>query len=359
MSIKSPQVSVIVLATNKNKYLLKTITSVQQQTFSDFEILICHNGDSPQLVKWWNKQPDSRIKLLFQDDSNPIRTLNSGIEAAQGEYIAFLQADDLWHPNKLKKQVFHLEHYPAIGLIHSWLTLVDERQKPLGKIIKNQLHGWVESGILERNRIGFSSVIIRRHCLYLVGLFSPSLKTNYDWDMWIRLSRCYQFMTIAEALVYHRQRQDRAQDSWLETEQDFHITIERAYQDVAAESQYLKASSYAYASLDLAWQVLHHQNPDPEIAYHYCRQALEYSPRISFTQEFFQLSLEIITLHYLISDHYLLILASIKTIRHWLHQVIERFKALAHLLLYWTLQETGRGKGSHLGHKKRGIRNQG
>ena len=353
MSIRSPIVSIIILADNESQYLLKTINSVQQQTFGNFEILVCYSGKSPNLVRWFELQKDRRLKLSIEENLDAIQILNLGIEEARGEYIAFFKADDLWHPNKLQKQVFLLEHYPTVGLIHSWLSMIDERAKPTGKTIKNQIYGWVESDILKRNQVCFSSAVVRRHCFYMVGLFNPSLKTSFDWDMWIRLSRCYQFMEIAEPLVHQRQLKDKIDDSWLNTEKDFQTTIEKAYQNLPDKLLPLKAQSYSYASLALAWQVLKNHNPDRAIAYHYYRQALEHYPRISFSREFLQLSIAIATMHWLKSDclasrrhRYRVMMSSVQTFGNRLHIAFDKFKLSAHLLLNRMLKEKTRVKRS-------------
>ena len=344
MSIKSPTVSVIILASDENRYLLETIDSVRQQSFANFEIIVCYGGKSSDFDRWFESQSskDRRLKLLIAKDLDAVRVLNLGIESARGEYIAFLKADDLWHPNKLQKQIFLLENYPKVGLIHSWLSVVDEKAQQKGKTIKNQIYGWVESDILKRNRIGFSSVVVRRHCPYMVGVFDPNLKTSFDWDMWIRLSRCYQFMAIAEPLVYQRQAADRVKDSWLNAEKDLQVAIEQAYQNVPEQLLPFKAQSYSYASLDLAWQVLRNQNPDPEIAYHYCRQAMEHFPGISFSQEFLQISIAVATMSWLKSDRYQAVIYSINAIRSFLQMINDKFRLSAHLLLNWMLQEETR-----------------
>ncbi len=352
MSIKSPTVSVIILADNKNKKLFETISSVQQQTFADFEILVCHSGHSLYLVEWFKRQKDRRLRLLLEEDLDSVQILNLGIQEVKGQYIAFLKGDDLWHPNKLQKQVFHLERYPAIGLIHSWLMVVDQKTKPVGKIFKNQLFGRVESQILERNQIGFSSVIVRQHCLYMVGLFNPNLKTSSNWDMWIRLSRCYQFMAIAEPLVYYRQIENRNKDSWPDREKDFQATIEKAYRDAPNRLLSLKDRSYGYASLSLAWQVLHDKNSNPAIAYHYCRQAIEHYPRIGFSSEFIELSVAVATFYWLKSDRYLSLLSSIKVVRGWLRLLIHKFRLCAYYVVNWMLEEEKR-------RNKEGIRDEG
>ena len=344
MSIKSPAVSVIILANGENSHLLETIASLRQQAFIDIEVLICHSDNSTGLNMQCKSQQyesikDNRFRLLIEENLNIVETLNLGIQEAKGKYIAFLKAGDLWHSDKLSKQVSSLEGCLDIGLIHSWSTIIDDKNQSLGKTLKNQLHGRVESEILERNQINFSSVIVRRDCLDAVGLFDPDLNTGADWDMWIRFSRSYNFMAIAETLVYQRQLKNQDQDSWLNVEKDFQGTIEKAYQDVPDQLLYLKPRSYGYASLSLARQVLQHKNFDPEIAYHYCRQALEHFPRISLSPEFIQLSAAVITLHYLKSDRYLYPLSSMQAIRTRSRVLIHRFKTSIGFALDWILEE--------------------
>ena len=339
MSIQSPMVSVIISANNHNRYLLETINNVQQQTFTDFEVLICHGGNSLSLVKWFEGQQDPRLKLFLEENVDLVQMLNLAIKGARGKYIAFLQADDLWHPKKLEKQIFCLNLYPAVGLVHSWLTVVDEQSKPVGKILRNKLSGWVESEILQRNRIGYSSAIIRRDCLDIVGLFDSNLQTSFDWDLWIRLSRNYQFIAIAESLVYCCQHQDKIVQSWLTKEKDFHKTIEKAYQNLPKGLLSLKNCTYGYASLSLARQVLQSRDRDVAIVNHYCRQTLEYSPHLSFSREFIKISLAVFTLHCLKSDRYAFLLSLIQATRSWLLTIINKFKAFAHLLLNWMLKE--------------------
>lgn len=340
MSLKSPAVSVIILANRENNYLWETITSIQQQSFSDFEVLICHSSQLPSLTVECERIEDKRFRLLFADNLDMIQTLNLGVQEAKGKYIAFIKAGYLWHPNKLSKQIFNLANCAEAGLVYSWSTMIDDNHQPLGKVVKQKLQGRVESEILERNQLDFSSVIVPRHCFCELGLFDPSLKTSADWDMWIRISRNYSFIAIAETLVYRRQNQTK--DCWLNAEKDFQATIEKAYEDIPEQLLELKSRSYGYASLGLAWQVLQSQNFDPEIAYHYCRQALEHFPCISFSQEFLHLSMAIATRRYLKSDRYLYLLRLIRVVRSGLKAVIHRFKRAVYSALDWILEEEER-----------------
>lgn len=358
MSIKSPTVSVIISANRDSQYLLETIDSVKQQSFPNFEICICYDGNpSDRQEEWYERQQDHSLKTFQREDLNSTEILNLGIAETKGEYIALLNAGDLWHPQKLEKQLFYLEHYPYLGLIHSWLTQIGKGGKSRGKILKCQLSGWVESEILRRNQIGYSTVVIRRNCLEKVGVFDPRLKTGFDWDMWIRLSHCYEFSKISESLVYYRQPRNQIRESWLTREKDLQATIEKAYQNVSGNLLDLKDCSYGYASLNLAWQVLHDRSPDPVIVDHYCRQALEHCPRIGFSREFIQISFAATLLHCLGRERYVDLDSSMKKISSWRQRIGNKFQEFAHLLLHLMLQEEN--KEQETGRVLRRMRDEG
>lgn len=340
MSIKSPKVSAIIVAERESPYLLGTINSVRQQSFADQEILILCSDKSSKLVQWFERQEDPRLRLICSQDLNLAQMSNLGIKQARGKYLAFLRGEDLWHRQKLQKQVFLFDCYPEIGLIHSWLTPIDRHRKTFGKKCQNQLSGWVEPIILERNRIGYSSVIVNRTVFNTVGLFDPELSSVIDWDMWIRLSRHYQFLTVPESLVYYRQPEAQIPEIWRSLETDLQTTIEKAYGEAPSELLLAKKNrSYAYASLNLAQKVLHHQYPDPAIAENYCRQALEHSPGISFSREFLQVSCGVMILRWFKSDRYRYFWGISQRLRTWLLITWQKFKQLAHLVLNWMLEE--------------------
>ena len=335
MSIKSPTVSAIVSAQQDSQYLLATINSVRQQTFADLEIIILYCGHSDKLVQWFERQDDPRLRLICSQDLNLTKISNLGISQARGEYIAFIRGEDLWHRQKLQKQVFLFNCYPTVGLIHSWLTPIQGHQRKIG----HRLSGWVEPIILERNLIGYSSTIVRRSCFDKVGVFDPKLSSAIAWDLWIRLSRHYQFMTVPESLVYYRQPQDKAPESWLKTETDLQAAIEKAYSKADSELLLIKKNrTYAYASLVLAKKVLEHHYPDPAIAHNYCRQALEHSPKIGISREFLQVSFGVIILHWLKSERYRHLLITSQNLG-WLQIVWQKFRQTAHVLLNWMLDE--------------------
>ena len=338
MSLKLPTVSIIVSAYQGARYLPATINSILQQTYTNFEVLI-FNDDYSQTRRWFKGRQDSRLKFILQENLGISQTFNQGILEAQGKYISFINAGDLWHPLKLQKQVVALEYSPDLGLVYSWLILIDHHGKSTGKIVKPHHAERIKSQIEAGNQVCLSSVMVRRSCFDRIGLFDHQLKAIPAWDLWLRLSHRYQLRKIAEPLVYYRKLQSNLVKNWLTVETDLQTTIEKAYTDASPEIFPLKCCSYAYASLFLANNVLHHQDPDPAIANNYCRQALQHYPLIGFSPEFIKVRLAVITLYCLKSDRFHRLLMLIETTEGLLRSTIHKLKEYGQSVLDWMLEE--------------------
>ncbi len=327
MTLKLPTVSIIISAYDEIRYLPATIDSILQQTCSDFEILV-FNNHSNQIARWFRHKQDLRLKFIFQRNLGIAQTLNQGIVAARGKYISFINAGDVWHADKLQKQIFGLDHHPEVSLIHSWLMLIDRQGKSTGKIIKHEYSTWVRREIFQPNQIFLQSVMLRRNCFDMVGLFDPKLQVTSSWDLLIRLSHHYQFMAIAEPLVFCRKLQETNAKNWLIAETDLYATIEQAYAHAPPELVRLKSRSYASASLYLAKAMLQNlPNPDLAIVNNYCQQALEHDPLIGLASEFLKIRSTIIILHYLKGDRYSRLLVLLEAAQRWFRVIINQIKA--------------------------------
>ena len=295
MSLKLPTVSIVISAYHNISYLTATIESILQQTYDNFEILVFIN-DYHQIYPWFKRQPDSRLRFILQSDLGLATTFNQGILEARGKYISLIEPGDLWHPSKLQKQVFCLDHYSQVDLVHSssisiarqsqrsfnhfaiepdlgiGLHTFKTMQQPIADrtatvVGKHSSVSNYEAGseILAQNQLVSSSVMLRRRCFERVGLLDPELQIAPDWEMWIRLSHHYQFMAIAEPLVYCRQLQQTESENWLKLETDLQIIIEKTYALLSPEARRKKQRSYSYASLFLTEYVLR-SKIDPAIA---------------------------------------------------------------------------------------------
>ena len=199
-----PKVSVVIPAYNAMPYLPQTLNSVLGQSLTDFEVLIIDDGGTDHIQTWFAQSViDLRVKLISQINQGLSGARNTGITNAQGEYVVFLDADDLWAPTKLEKQVHSLDKNLAVGLVYNWTALIDAAGEPTGRIMGGDIEGNVLEQILQRNIIDCPSVLVRRKCFENVGMFDCTLRSVEDWDMWIRIAERYPFAVTKEPLVYY------------------------------------------------------------------------------------------------------------------------------------------------------------
>lgn len=287
-----PKVSVVIPAYNAMKYLPETVESVLKQTFTDFEVLIINDGSSDHIVQWAFGLVDPRVKLISQKNQGLPGARNTGIAQAQGEYIAFLDADDLWEQTKLEKQVCCLEDNPTVGLVHTWMVLVDEHGKSTGRVMTFNAEGDVWKQVVEKNVIACPSVMVRRSC-FDVGVFDRNLRSVEDWDMWIRIASRYPFAVIKEPLAYYRQLPSSMSKNCQVMEQAFRTVIEKAFHSAPKELLYLKNRSYGHANLTLAWKALQSHDRDYRLALHFRASAIAHYPQLRYSWEYIRLSLAI------------------------------------------------------------------
>lgn len=293
-----PKVSIVITAYNSMDYLPETIESVLEQTFSDFEVLLVDDGSSDHIVQWASELVDPRVKLTSQENQGVSVARNTGIAHAQGEYVAFLDGDDLWEPTKLEKQVHCLEANPEVALVHTWLTRIDWQSKPTGRLIYSQLEGDVWQQIVEKNQVACSSVMVRRCCFETVGVFDKNLKFAEDWDLWIRLATRYHFAVIEEPLVHYREHPNSKSKKYASRLQDFQTIIEKAFASVPFELLHLRNRSYAHINLCIAWKCLQGSEIDYKKANHFRHLATLHYPQIRYLREYVRLSIAIALMQY-------------------------------------------------------------
>lgn len=298
-----PKVSVIVPVYNGMAYLPETITNLLQQTYTDFEVVIVNDGSTDNIVEWMSQIEDSRVRLISQVNQGLAKTRNTGIKESEGEYLAFLDADDLWDTTKLAKQAAVLDNQPEVGLVYSWVTYIDSQGQSSGRTVCPKSQGDVWQEIVTRNLIECGSVpMVRRSCLESVGVFDEELsKLNVgeDWDMWIRIAARYSFQVIPEALVYYRQLPGSASKNYELVAKSFRAVIEKAFADAPLELLPIRNKSYGNSYLTLGWKAIQSQDKDYKRG-SYCRsQAFRHYPQICLSKEYLRLSIAIAIMQWL------------------------------------------------------------
>ncbi len=299
-----PKVSVVLTAYNSMPFLSEALTGVLTQTFKDFEVIIVDDGSTDQTPQWVSQQEDSRIKFILQSNQGVSAARNAGITNSQGDYIAFLDGDDIWEPTKLEKQVNILDKNPTVGLVHSWMAVMTENGELTGRLLISKSKGDVWRKIIEKNMVTPSSTMVRRSCIDKVGLFDQDLTVSEDWDLWIRLAEHYDFEVIEEPLVRYRQHVNSKSKRYPEMLQDFRTIIERAFTSVPFELLHLRNRSYGHINLVLAWKCLQGIEKDYKKAIHFCNQALSHYPRMRFSREYIRLQLAILLMMWFGSKSY-------------------------------------------------------
>jgi glycosyltransferase involved in cell wall biosynthesis len=198
-------VSVIIPAFNYGRYLGSALESILAQTYEDFEIIIVDDGSTDNTLEVVRGFTDPRIKYIYQENKGLPGARNTGIKAAQGKYIAFLDADDLWHPCKLEKQVSFLERNDNVGVVYTGASYVNTEGEllPFRWDPEPKSDSFYEA-LLFQNPIHVSSATVRADCLAQIGLFDESFMAVEDLDLWRRIAARYSFYQISENLTIAR-----------------------------------------------------------------------------------------------------------------------------------------------------------
>jgi glycosyltransferase involved in cell wall biosynthesis len=199
----SPRVSVVIPTCDRAALLPQAVESVLSQSFQDFEILVVDDGAAGcgALVE---SCADARIAYIRHPHRRGgAAARNTGIAGARAEYVAFLDDDDEWLPDKLARQVELMDrNLPAVGACYTGCLVVEKSSGRIQRQITPRRNGKLYPAILGDNFIGgTSSVMAKKSCLERVGCFDESLPSFQDYDLWIRLAREFEFASIAEPLL--------------------------------------------------------------------------------------------------------------------------------------------------------------
>lgn len=201
-------VSIIMPCYNAQKTLAKTLDSIFSQTYTSFKLYCINDGstDNTQSIldEYQNKFKD-RMWVLSQKNKGQTISKNIGIQQSQGEYIAFIDSDDLWDPKKLDIQLSAMRADPEVGLSYTdgyYIDADDIQHEKIG--IDPILQGQCFKRILMGNAIVASSVMIRRSIINKIGLFDETLTACENWELWTRIASVCPLKALPDPLTYYR-----------------------------------------------------------------------------------------------------------------------------------------------------------
>ena len=195
------KISVIIPTFNRKKTLGRAIQSVMNQSLSPFEILIIDDWSNDGTEEWVKKNFQN-IKYIYQDNHGVSSARNIGIENAYGDWVAFLDSDDEWLPNKLYEQVKAIDSNPEMKFFHTneiWIrngVRVNQMKK------HKKYGGYIFEKCLDICRISPSSVLIQKEIFDNIGTFDESLRVCEDYDLWLRITSKHSVVFLDIPLIY-------------------------------------------------------------------------------------------------------------------------------------------------------------
>ena len=229
VSSNPPLVSVIISTYNYGLYVCDAVESALSQTYSMVEVIVVDDGSTDDTRERLAPYTD-RIKYIYQNNAGVSAARNTGMRVAQGEYLAFLDADDRFHPQKLEFQMALFARDRKLGLVGTghttrvpviWETSVGSQF---------ETDYFTLEDMVIQPRFGTSTVVLRKECIESVGSFDPALSRVEDYDLWIRIAAKYRIAVIPLRLMWYRLSPGSLSRNAAAMERYHRLVIERAFE---------------------------------------------------------------------------------------------------------------------------------
>lgn len=288
MDVNSPLISVIIPAYNCQATIAETLHSVFRQTYSDIEIIVVNDGSNDRTLDILKDCQDARLHVVSQANAGVSASRNHGMKIAKGDFVAFLDSDDLWFPEKLSEQMTALQNSPESAVAYSWTDYIDQAGAFLRKgyycnFSGNVYHRLLLGSFLESG----SNPLIRSSALKTVGGFDESLRTCEDWDLWIRLALEYEFIVVPQVHVQYRVTPSSKSFLLNKHEAGGLVVINKAFSHTSESAQAIKPKALSNFYKYLLFKLLNApgatylaEKRSPQTAFRYLCLAIYYNPQL-------------------------------------------------------------------------------
>ncbi len=295
-----PLVSVIMPAYNTARYIREAIDSVLDQDYGNKELIVIDDGSTDGTLDIVRSYGD-RLTLITQQNQGSAVARNAGLAAARGEYIAFLDSDDVWLPGKLGLQVRYLQDHPGIGMIYArwqvWKPGADGGFAPAASLVDvhdggrssadapaivAEQSGWLYNRLLFTSLLHTITVMARRELVAAVGEFDAELKRGQDYDYWLRTSRVTEIRQLDRVLALYRVHGEGCVKKWPHENYE-KLVVEGALQRWGLEGPTGERTSAAdierrLAEICFSFGYHHYWEGSPQLALRSFREALRHRP---------------------------------------------------------------------------------
>jgi glycosyltransferase involved in cell wall biosynthesis len=199
-------VSVVVPVFNRAQYIRSTIDSILEQTYEYLEIILVNDGstdDSLLILNEYKSKYPHKISVINQKNQGQVVARNNAISMSKGKYIAFLDSDDIWLPNKLELQLPLFRG--NVALVYCGVEQINEKGECISRVYCDEnIKGHIYLKLVEKNRITGGSVILDRKAIDKVGMFDTNFQVAENWDLWIRVSEYFEVDFVNLPLLKYR-----------------------------------------------------------------------------------------------------------------------------------------------------------
>ncbi|MFA5038109.1 MAG: glycosyltransferase [Candidatus Omnitrophota bacterium] len=252
-------VDIIIPVFNGSKYIAEAVESALGQTYIEKEIFVVDDGSTDNTKQVLSKYED-KIRYIYQENRGVAAARNAGIQAGNGEYIAFLDSDDIWFPDKLEKQIAVLEKNQLAGFVYCDNYFVDGERRQLEEYYYKVLlkRGHIVSDLFWSYFIMTPSLVMRRACLNKIGYFNERLKVSEEYDFFLRLAFWFEAEVVKEKLWERRVYENSLsrQDFILDGETDLTIlkNFVKSYPSFARNYKKMIAKRFADYHYEFAYR---------------------------------------------------------------------------------------------------------
>ena len=278
--MKTGLVSVIIPAYNQGHYLAYGIQSVLDQTYPAFEILVVDDGSTDNTAEIAQGFSDPRLNYIYQENRGLSAARNTGLRLAQGEYISYLDSDDLFLPQKLELLITALHENPQWGMVAGQAKVIDENGAQTGKVYASPIPEPFEN-LLLGNPLHVGSVLLRREWHERAGEFDETLHSYEDWDMWLRLARLgCKFGWISQPVSLYRFHTAQMTRIGRQMTQATFSVLDKTYRDQNLPASWQQIKDKAYSKANLRAMAQAYLAEEMEQAKLYMQQAVQLDPAL-------------------------------------------------------------------------------
>jgi len=187
-------ISVVTPTYNRARFLPEAVESVLAQTHADLELIIVDDGSVDETREILEPfLADGRVRYFYQENRGQSHARNLALKQARGDFIAFLDSDDLWYPDKLEKQLAVLREKPEVDIVHGDEAIIDENGVVTSQENMRRYSGRITQRLLADNSVSITTALVRRRCFDEMGGFDTSVGVADDYELWLRFSARYRF----------------------------------------------------------------------------------------------------------------------------------------------------------------------